>query len=643
MSTHNESGSSTPFYAQAPGPRQPGAPTPGSVGGWGVPSSGPQSIISPGPFVPNLGNSAGGWSGTSQQARRPSISPEQFQYALKALVRTETAWPALGIGAAADSHPLPAALVEEGQVNQAFVFDGIFQCWRSHGTLQDFDRLRLTLREVQGETDAYRVCDLDDVSRQVRSLFEGESPAQGAGMDALLGTLRFYLIDRPRALAYEGWWSDGGSVPTGEEARWLEVGERLDRFRQHGNEPEGPLTDDQLSALIEGETELVSGVLVARQPAIIGGPTKSLKTQVSLDMALSLATGTCWLGHEPWAVPTPRRVLFCSGESGGRVLFSKRRVMERVRCLSMGRDQRREFDEAVRTNFFWEPRRQFLPDLSSAQSLVRWQTQVQRARIEVVFLDPLLLCLGRAGQDLTNAAVTGRVVMSAFDAVLGAGATLVLVHHSAGDRARRNSEHAHEPLELTDLAYPGVTNFVRQWVTVNRAEPYAEEERRSALWLGIGGSGLQAGGVFRAVITEGHDHGRWDCRVTSRAGYAQERVREREAQAARESLDRNRRVLGFIQQNAGTTRNAMVRDTESLSRIGASAVDAALRELQERGSIRVEERGGGQYIYPVNEPQAPSIEGGGAGGSPLPDLMSQARSRQGRSRTGGRADRRDPR
>lgn len=72
-----------------------------------------------------------------------------------------------------------------------------------------------------------------------------------------------------------------------------------------------------MAELCDESTEpewLVEHVLAAKQPMVIGGPPKALKTSLALDLAVSLATGTKFLGT--FDVPVACGVAVFSGESG---------------------------------------------------------------------------------------------------------------------------------------------------------------------------------------------------------------------------------------------------------------------------------------------------------------------------------------
>jgi hypothetical protein len=212
---------------------------------------------------------------------------------------------------------------------------------------------------------------------------------------------------------------------------------------------------------------LVEGVMVGRQPLVIGGAAKCLKTSIALDLAVSLNTGTPFLGK--FRVPRQRRVAVFSGESGeaavydtlGRVLRSKG-----VKPAACG----------VRCGFRM-PRRASPADRNELRELL------EDDGVDVVVIDPLYLCLsGGRPVNAANLYEVGAVLAAAGDACRRAGATLVLLHHctkAAGKDGR---------LSLQDLSQAGIGEFARQWLLLGRREEYQPGTGAHELTLVVGGS-----------------------------------------------------------------------------------------------------------------------------------------------------------
>lgn len=213
----------------------------------------------------------------------------------------------------------------------------------------------------------------------------------------------------------------------------------------------------------------VEGVMVRGQPMVIGGPPKSLKTSLTLDLAVSLATATPFLGC--FSVPKKRRVAVFSGESGRATVY------ESVRRILDARGE--EADDCPLHLGFRLPRLAVPADRTELRRLLKGEG------VEVVVVDPVYLCLLAGGRTLsaTNLFDVGAVLGAAGDACSRAGATLVLVHHTTKGAAERPG-----PATLADLAFAGVGEFARQWLLVNRAAEYVPGTGRHDLVLSVGGS-----------------------------------------------------------------------------------------------------------------------------------------------------------
>jgi hypothetical protein len=118
---------------------------------------------------------------------------------------------------------------------------------------------------------------------------------------------------------------------------------------------------------------LVRRLLVKGQPAVLGGPKKSLKTSLIVDLAISLGTGSAFLGT--FGVERPVRVGVLSGESGESVL------QETARRVSSAKGV-----ELAGADVLWGFR---LPQLADAAHLLALREAVEANRLQVLLLDPL--------------------------------------------------------------------------------------------------------------------------------------------------------------------------------------------------------------------------------------------------------------
>ena len=78
---------------------------------------------------------------------------------------------------------------------------------------------------------------------------------------------------------------------------------------------------------------LIPGVLVAKQPCLVGGPKKGMKTSVIIDLVIALAAARPFLGR--FVVPRPVIVIILSGESGLGVLQETARRVARSMDLQL--------------------------------------------------------------------------------------------------------------------------------------------------------------------------------------------------------------------------------------------------------------------------------------------------------------------
>ncbi len=311
---------------------------------------------------------------------------------------------------------------------------------------------------------------------------------------------------------------------------------------------------------------LVKGLLVQGQPGIIGGPKKSLKTSLLVELAYAVATGARFLDR--FEVGQRQRVAIMSGESGQ---YTLKETTLRI-CEARGIDP----DKA---DVLWEFE---LPRLADPSDLRALQTAVKNAGVQVLLIDPVYLCIlggmAASGLQASNLFHMGPLFLGVAKSCLEVGCTPLLAHHFKLTRSNPYDEP-----QLEDLAFAGVQEFARQWMLLGRRERYEPGSGLHRLWLSVGGSsgqsGLWAVDVDEGVIGDDFQGRKWDVtvqtasdvRTTERRQTEAKRTAEQERRA-REDEDKLLDALDHLDPHCKGIGFNKVRDSAGLSGTKAKSV-----------------------------------------------------------------------
>lgn len=244
---------------------------------------------------------------------------------------------------------------------------------------------------------------------------------------------------------------------------------------------------------------LAEDVLVSGQLATITGPMKSMKTGVSLDLAVSLATGSPFLGQ--FIIPKTRRVLVHTAEIGLSVAVNKLdAICEGKRICPFD-----EIDGAFLSSS--------VPRLKSDVQLAQLAKDIEEHNIDVLVIDPLGLAAG--GADSRMLIEMGELLERVLRICNKRRCTLVIDHHA------NRTAGVGEPLTLNNISGAGVAEFARQWILLSHSQPYSHGLAR--LWMNVGGSAGHCG-LYKVEINEGMQDGellenrKWDVQVEEYEG-----------------------------------------------------------------------------------------------------------------------------
>jgi hypothetical protein len=339
----------------------------------------------------------------------------------------------------------------------------------------------------------------------------------------------------------------------------------IDRIDAGGAVDFQPMTLAQLMQRDVAVEYLIDNLIVARQPILLAGPVKSLKTSILLDLCFALATGGHFLGYFRVLRSIPVAVL--TGESG---LPTVKDTLARI-----GRAA--NIDPANVTRLVISDR---VPHLSNPAHLDAIRRLILDYELELLAIDPAYLALD--GTEAANVMIFGQQLRAVSELCQEMGVALSLCHHT-----RKGAGIDGRPLSLTDAAWAGFAEHARQWLLVNHREPYDLDTGTARLWLAGGGSAGH-GGLWAVDVHQGRvsDAGGrvWEVSVSTPDAVTDRRTHEKAAKAAEQLVaDREEIVAAAINVGGPETMSGL----RNLVSIPHKRFPVAFASLVDDGSLQL--------------------------------------------------------
>ncbi|QDT74041.1 AAA family ATPase [Lacipirellula limnantheis] len=419
------------------------------------------------------------------------------------------------------------------------------------GVARSFDEVDPPASEPSGAAEAPQIS-VDDVRGAILALPEsvagekGHDKAYRAACEILRwgvdGEAGRALLDDYNAARCSPAWSKAEL-----DHKWKEANKEVLRGREFGIVAERAkaggkaFTLDAVDFVDFMAEELIQEYLVDKMVAeqqhlLIGGPKKVLKTCIGLDLGMSIASGSPFLGH--FDVLKTAKVLIVSAESGRKTIQATCNRIRDARSIDVARG-------AFRLSFK-------RPQLAVASHLETIRREIEEHGIGFAVIDPAYLCCRPAKGESSNVFDMGDVLYG-FGAIgEQTGCTMAIMHHSTKGANRTGAKL----LDLDGLSGSGFAEWGRQFMLLNRLAPMT---RRGVhrLSLNVGGSARHHG-QYELTIDEGDERdpiigARWGVDVQEWSDDADENAKAEATTAQMESDAEAVKLFLRLRQNEPAT------------------------------------------------------------------------------------------
>ena len=359
------------------------------------------------------------------------------------------------------------------------------------------------------------------------------------------------------------------------------------------------ITSAHFAALNLTHDWLIEKVMVSGEPLVIGGPKKSLKTSIVVDLAISLAAGFNTQFLKKFDVPKPRKVGLISGESGKTTLRKKARTICNEKSLNL-----------ENLSLHW---RFQMPKFGNKLEIEELSELIKTHRFEVVIFDPMYLGLlaENPNANAGNVLHMGPLLQSVVNTCLPYGCTPILVHHTR----KLGQRDGNRPLDLDDLSQSGFAEFARQWVLLSRRSDFLDGSGKHELWMRCGGSAGHSS-LWGVDVDEGHvqdgiSAGTWNVQVKSSKSIRDEKEVETNEKAKNKLKKLENEILVYLEQHPeGDTKTGIREALGVSSTVISQGIAAALdRELIKNTMVMKNNKSHAGYV----------LRGGVAGHPDNPD------------------------